>query len=98
MLKWSRTVNTLIYRLGETYEMNNHLDNAFNDISVNSVANKSDVEVNYIHSCSVVSCLAAPISRCGACSKYYCYEHLHMDLHPLENVEIINQFKNNHYV
>lgn len=77
--------------------MHNRLDIAFNDNSVSSLAKKSNVEVNYIHSCSVFDCLATPISRCETCSKYYCYEHLHMDLHPLENIVIINQFKNSLY-
>ena len=77
--------------------MSNRRDTAFNDNSVNTISKKSDVEVNYIHSCSVSDCMAAPISRCGTCSKYYCYEHLHMDLHPLENVVIINQFRNSLY-
>lgn len=74
--------------------MNNRFENAFNDIS-NSISKKADVEVKNIYSCSVTGCLTSPISRCGTCSKYYCYGHLHMDLHPLENVEIINQFRNN---
>lgn len=85
----------LIYTPRETLRMNNRFDNAFNDILVNSIPKKSDLKVKNIHSCSVTDCLASPISRCGTCSKYYCYEHLHMDLHPLENIEIINQFKNN---
>ena len=40
--------------------------------------------------CSVHHCSGKPIAKCVPCSAYYCQEHLHIDLHRLDNFRIIN--------
>jgi len=49
----------------------------------------------YFHqnSCAVNGCLSKSTSNCTICMKHYCYEHLHLDLHNLRNIVIINQLQ-----
>jgi len=52
-----------------------------------------DLTVNR-NSCAVYGCSTKSMTRCNICVRYYCAEHLHFDLHNLNNMGIINQLKN----
>ncbi len=41
------------------------------------------------HPCSATSCIAEAISKCTLCSEYYCYKHVYVHAHPMDNFEII---------
>jgi hypothetical protein len=49
--------------------------------------------------CFVDGCLFTPLARCILCSKYCCYNHIHICLqtHPNE-IEIINQIRHEQYI
>lgn len=75
-------------------EMKNHKYEASENFSdVHGTKEETD-QIEYKISCSVYGCSTKSVSICVICTKSYCYEHLHLDLHNLKNIEIINQLKN----
>ena len=73
--------------------MNSHIDDVFEMRSSNQTTKYYESNVINTHVCAVNGCNKKPITKCEICSKHYCYGHLRLDLHPLENFEVIRQFK-----
>ena len=73
--------------------MENHGSDAF--INIFGSHNKyGELNVtSYETPCSVYGCKSSSMSKCHFCMKSYCSEHLHLDLHKLKNMAIINQLK-----
>lgn len=67
------------------------------DVFINiSGSQHAEDEFNVIRNeapCSVYGCSTNCILQCHLCRKSYCSEHLHLDLHNLKNIAIINQLK-----
>lgn len=78
-------------------EMKSHLDDAFDKYPNILSFSKSNERLSRTTKCFVNDCLSSPIVRCILCSKYCCYNHVHicMQTHPNE-IEIINQTKHEH--
>ena len=72
------------------HEMSTKDCDSLNNISPEYLDIKSYTTNENTISCSVHHCSSKPISRCVPCSAYYCHEHIHIDLHRLDNFEIIN--------
>ncbi len=39
--------------------------------------------------CNVAGCAAKVICRCTRCNNYYCYPHLRIDQHNIDNFEVL---------
>ncbi len=40
--------------------------------------------------CNIDKCAAKVICRCTTCNNYYCYSHMKMDRHDINNFEVLN--------
>ncbi len=74
--------------------MTEHTSDAFTEISDMHEAIKETYQTVYRNSCAVYGCSTKSMIKCNICVRYYCAEHLHFDLHNLNNMGIINQSKN----
>jgi hypothetical protein len=77
-----------------TNEMKSHYDDVIDRYRNTPLFLKSNERLSRTINCFVDSCLSVPVARCIICSKYCCYNHVHICLqtHPNE-IEIINQIK-----
>ena len=76
-------------------EMENHENDIFLNILGSQIIHKELDMIRYKTPCSVYGCSTNSMSNCHLCMKSYCSEHLHLDLHNLKNISIINQLRVN---
>ena len=74
-----------------TIEMKIHLDDAIDKYQSIPSFSESNERLYRTITCFVNDCASVPISRCILCSKYCCYNHVHICLQTHSNeIEIIN--------
>lgn len=78
-------------------DMKYHVGDAIGNYQNQPLFSKSNEMQYRTIKCFVDDCLSTPIARCILCSKYCCYNHVHICLqtHPNE-IEIISQINHEH--